>query len=547
MIRFPTDAIDVASTSYVDQETALAQARANNYTNVQLAPIKADAIDIKDRLTTIENSTSLNVSNKYIFASVGERDAYFQQHPSELADGVLVVAEGVTYEYDLSTASWKDVMQVLKGEKGDQGVPGVGADVFVPDYDTGSILESVLITEVPPYSTPSSIQTVISEDGYITIECIGGAVTSKTDKSVGYLGLVTLIINGRVTSKWKFPQRPDGIINFTWISSIYPVLVGDIVQMDCSYDWETGASIPVSGNTLAQRINFSPVRGVSTPTSDAIDTLNNAVSSISASLSAAQGQINDISVDFSLHRATDISRWDNAYLTERQTMVQNIFAMGGKEEVDNKHLVNFPSFNVTDPNGGILDISTINQGSDFVQVTINGLLAYDTNGIIAGITLQKSFAVNYGDVVVGTATGEAQIVGSITPAVIDLNNPITKLRNNYSDSIFSLQQQVSVINAARANKKLGTVTVDIESDSQGTGYIVPENQGLGGQIVYEGIDALIISTGQVSINGTVVYDYGGLLGLAIGTKKESRDVADGDIITSSGLNSITYTAYVEGQ
>ncbi len=257
---------------------------------------------------------------------------------------------------------------------------------------------------------------------------------------------------------------------------------------------------------------------------------------------------NTLENNFNIHRSTDISRWNNAYLTERATIVQNIFSMGGKEDTDNAYPVTFSSpYIVTEENGGILDITSSNQGTGVLQVVINDHVMYNTSGIMTDLTLLKSFAVNNGDVIVVNATGGTIFSALLTPAIVDQNNPITKLRNNYSTSIFNLQQQVSIINAARENKKLGTVTIDIESATQGSGYTVPENNGLGGQIIYEGIDALLISTGQVSINGLVVYDYGGLLGLSIGTKKESRDVMDGDVITSSGLNSITYTAYVEGQ
>ncbi len=109
-------------------------------------------------------------------------------------------------------------------------------------------------------------------------------------------------------------------------------------------------------------------------------------------------------------------------------------------------------------------------------------------------------------------------------------------------------QQVLAINAARSNKHLGTVTIDIEGPTQeSTGWVVPANNGLGGQIVYEGIDFLLGSSGWVDIGDTRIYDYGGLLGLKLGTQKEAHDVMDGDVITTGGLNSITYTAYVEGQ
>lgn len=253
---------------------------------------------------------------------------------------------------------------------------------------------------------------------------------------------------------------------------------------------------------------------------------------------------------FDVHRSTDITRWENSYKTERRTMVQNLYSMGGKEDTSSTHTITTPTYNVTDENGGIIDITTTNLNGQFVSVSINNVVVYDTDGIIDNIPLRKSFQVNNGDVFELTASDISMInEASITPAVVDTNNPITVLRNTMSQQIFTLQQQVLSINAARSNKHLDTTqTIDIETLSQSSGgWTVPSNNGLGGQIVYEGIDFLLGSSGWVDVNGDRVYDYGGLLGLKIGTAKEAKDVMDGDLIETGGLNSIFYTPYVEGQ
>lgn len=253
-------------------------------------------------------------------------------------------------------------------------------------------------------------------------------------------------------------------------------------------------------------------------------------------------------IPFTNHRETDIARWSNAYKTERRTMEQNIYAMGGKIDTTQTHNITIPTYNVTDDNGGIIDITTTNHNGQFVTVNINGVLAYTTDGIIDDVPLEKSFQVNNGDVFEVIIPDSSFVsLASITPAVIDPNNPITVLRDTMSQNIFNLQQQILNINAARANKHIGTVVVDIQTTTENGGYTVPANDGLGGQIAYEGIDFLLGSSGWVDVNGNRVYDYGGLLGLKIGTSKEVRDVMDGDLIETGGLNSITYTAYVEGQ
>lgn len=109
---------------------------------------------------------------------------------------------------------------------------------------------------------------------------------------------------------------------------------------------------------------------------------------------------------------------------------------------------------------------------------------------------------------------------------------VTRLRNEVYD-----------LRAGIENKILDTDNaIDIESESQGSGYHVVNT--LGGRVKFTGVVVLIdIVPKSVSVNGSKVWDSGGL---GIGTVGDSIDVQYDDIITCTGLTAITFTPYISG-
>jgi hypothetical protein len=121
---------------------------------------------------------------------------------------------------------------------------------------------------------------------------------------------------------------------------------------------------------------------------------------------------------------------------------------------------------------------------------------------------------------------------------------MSNIFTNISNQVNSLQLKVDTMNAKMENKILSGTRIDIEAESQGSGYTVTANNGLGAKIYFTGIDALLVNTGQVKVNGEIVYDNTGLLGLELGGKSGSLDVMDGDLIESSGLSTIEIEYYI---
>lgn len=106
---------------------------------------------------------------------------------------------------------------------------------------------------------------------------------------------------------------------------------------------------------------------------------------------------------------------------------------------------------------------------------------------------------------------------------------------------YDLKAQFLDLQAGVQNKVLDpTQVVDIEAVSTSGGYTVTSL--LGGRVTFtDTIVLLDLIPGSVAVNGVVVWS-GQALGL--GTVEDHVDVNDGDIITTSGMNTVTFTAYI---
>lgn len=167
---------------------------------------------------------------------------------------------------------------------------------------------------------------------------------------------------------------------------------------------------------------------------------------------------------------------------------------------------------------------------------MNGIKQYSNQRILDN-------AVQPNDVFINSDSGWLYYYNPIENRIVGVagQNTVATLKQQ----IVNLQSQITAINARLDGKELDIQnTVDIKTASQTTGYIAPSNNGLGGQISGNGINALLGNTGLVTVDGESVFDNRGALGLEIGLEPmQPYDVKDGQIITSSGMNDIYYTPY----
>lgn len=114
---------------------------------------------------------------------------------------------------------------------------------------------------------------------------------------------------------------------------------------------------------------------------------------------------------------------------------------------------------------------------------------------------------------------------------------------NTTKRLDSLDARVDSLTTSVQNKTLDeSQALDIEAlSSQSGGWTVPA--GLGGKITGTGGSYLLVGTGEVEVNGVVVFNNDGIP-LSIGAPAMSEIVEPGDVITSSAMITLTYTPYV---
>ncbi len=101
---------------------------------------------------------------------------------------------------------------------------------------------------------------------------------------------------------------------------------------------------------------------------------------------------------------------------------------------------------------------------------------------------------------------------------------------------------VNDLMSAMQNKVKDTSnTVNIEAQAQSGGYTV--NSSLGGVIDCSAVN-ILLSFGDLMVNGKTVWSTQGLTLAITAPIQHSEVVKDGDVITCSGMSSITFTPYV---
>lgn len=258
--------------------------------------------------------------------------------------------------------------------------------------------------------------------------------------------------------------------------------------------------------------------------------------------------------NFQNHITTDKLRWTDTYEFEGEIIDGIIQAKGMmKDTANNVDVINYHNsgqqYTVTNALGGLLTVTFTNSEQDWGgSIYINGVERYNSDGLVYGDTT-KYYHLNDGDMIyvfgfVSTAT--------FTPYIADPNSQMQQMLvsiNNNTSTISNLQSQILNIQASISNKTInGQTAVDIKTQSQSSYTFSNE---LGGRLVGQGVRTIgllgitVLSTGTVSVNGVEVYNNTSLIGVG-DAEILNMDINDGDVITSSGMNTLTVTNYVAG-
>lgn len=279
-----------------------------------------------------------------------------------------------------------------------------------------------------------------------------------------------------------------------------------------------------------------------------LNSLVSGMTSISTALGITKANLDTLEATVNdKHIPTDRYRWSDFYATQLELYEQIAASQGLKPDFDNATTVPQGTlYAVSAPQGGLLTVKALNENGFYTAVTIVGRSGWNSDGLIEGISITKYFRLLNGDQVqVDNAS-----MATFTPAIEDPDNATRIAMQAMQDEIADNKKALLDINARMSNKKPSGTMTPIESASQGAGYTVPENNGLGGRIHGKGINALLGSTGVVNVQnaqGTIeVYNNLGLLSLLAPVPVLVEDVMDGDIVTSSGMAELSYEPYIAG-
>lgn len=251
--------------------------------------------------------------------------------------------------------------------------------------------------------------------------------------------------------------------------------------------------------------------------------------------------------DFFNHRNTDTGRWQDLYSFQRESLIGDAESQGMMaDEESSVDITSQSIYTVTNDLGGIATVTISNSNGTYSDISINGTIVYSTDGIIDNVSMTKSFSLVNGDIL--TVTNPDQIV--YTPFIPDPSSEIVKL-NNAVDSLQNqnliLQNKINDLEASVQNKTIANQSpIDITNMAS---YTV--NNALGARLSGQGIRTIgllgivVLSTGTVTVNGTQVYDNTSLLSIGDAAVL-SINVADGTVISSSGMEYVDITNYVQG-
>jgi hypothetical protein len=246
------------------------------------------------------------------------------------------------------------------------------------------------------------------------------------------------------------------------------------------------------------------------------------------------------------HRESDIYRWGEYYKTKEELLLFEEYVQGKKPDTPNIISVTdivATEFTSTNVYGGYISATISNTENVFGEIILNGDIIDKTEGLPSNNPVTKYYLMNQNDTIKITCCQSA----TYTPFIIDDTSPTMKLVqsiNNMNAKNALLETQLLDIQSTLQNKVLDSTTT--KSIANQTFEV---NNPLGGRIVGQGVRVIsllglaVLSTGNISINGTQTYDNSSLVS-AGSAPIYSQNVSLSDVIVSDGMSYLDYTDFV---
>lgn len=272
---------------------------------------------------------------------------------------------------------------------------------------------------------------------------------------------------------------------------------------------------------------------------------------------------------FQIHRDTDVFRWNDAYNGERRSIIRDAKNDGLMPD-EATVVVPAPSLPMTinDEEGGVIGITFSNVNGKYCTILINDEEVYSSNGLPSSASVTKYYWVFRGDII-SSINAETYIY---TPFNRDPEARINILQDeNDSLRLQIVQNKNDILDIWAAienlqpdiNNAVTIIDMDSSIDITNNGTFTVSST-FGGRINGEGYTLLgllsikLVATGYVDItlssdrviNGvsytsgqTVrIYDNTALIGGAV--TPLVQDLKSGDIIQTSGMQSLIFTPYI---
>lgn len=286
------------------------------------------------------------------------------------------------------------------------------------------------------------------------------------------------------------------------------------------------------------------------------DALKAAVDEGVADIAVIENDVTMLETKFQSHVSTDVVRWCDLDEFEYEAIDSIINAKGMKRDTaNNVDLSAYTSlsneYTVTNELGGLLTAKITNSTTQYGTISINGSgrdIAYDSNGLQAGIQVIKYYPIQNRDTIYSTNVDSI----AFTPYVIDPSTPAQQLlltNNSQNVTIGTMQQMIADLEASIQNKTIANQTsIDITN----TTYTV--DNALGARVTGQGNQVLGLLGITVASTGTVTFsplpagveNYNNTALLSGTPVVFSYNVPDGTVITSSAMKYVTLYNYVQG-
>lgn len=452
-----------------------------------------------------------------------------------------------------NTASLDSRVTALEQGGGGSGLPKMVSESLNEQDD------STLVARFAFDGDTTSILTASANLGAVFTGLYSEGMTTYTgtvakSAMVGGARLVVMFTMGSGDDIKLIWQKNYSIVDFGVIPPIPsgeetdPIYTADKQGTMQLGDVEVAGSLTLGGPPLsaAEATNKayvdSAIGSVEQNILDVTDALGGRIDSDEVAITALSASGAKLSDDLTKHRSTDIFRWNDVYDTQYDLFVSVARAAGLKPDSVGVALTAGETYNTSDISdvGGLLKLTAQNVDGTYLWVDIDGGERYSTYELAEGVQVVKYMRLNVGQTIIYGGPGTVQFYKWIADDESQIRLALDKMQ----DEIAANKILILDIQAGIQNKKPSGVKQDINNQ---TFTITNE---LGGRLTGKGLNLLLGSTGVVTVTNaqgaTEVYNNVGLLSLLDSVPVLVKDVAQGDIVTSTGMGELFYEDYVAG-